>query len=80
MGTIEDRLGALGLELPAPLVAPAGVRLPFEFVRVHGYVAYIRPRSVRRRPQLSAGRVGAEVTLEQAYAAARATACRCSPR
>ncbi len=75
MGTIEDRLGALGLTLPAPVAAPAGVRLPFESVRVHGDLAYISghgPFDGDR--QLVAGRVGAEVTVEEGYAAARATA------
>jgi hypothetical protein len=33
MGVIEDRLGELGLEIPAPPAAPLGVKLPFEFVR-----------------------------------------------
>lgn len=75
MGTIEDRLGALGLTLPAPLAAPAGVRLPFEAVRVHGDVAYISGHGPfdGDRP-LATGRVGAEVTVEEAYEAARATA------
>src|SRR5215208_2542081 len=38
---IEERLRELGLELPAPLASPPGVRLPFELVRVHGDVAYV---------------------------------------
>jgi enamine deaminase RidA (YjgF/YER057c/UK114 family) len=75
MGTIEDRLRALGLTLPAPLAAPAGVRLPFEAVRVHGDLAYISGHGPfdGDRP-LAAGRVGAELTVEEAYEAARATA------
>ena len=75
MGTIEDRLRALGLTLPAPIAAPAGVRLPFEAVRVHGDLAYISGHGPfdGDRP-LAAGRVGAEVTVEEAYEAARATA------
>jgi len=75
MGAIEDRLRALGLTLPAPLAAPSGVRLPFDAVRVHGDLAYISghcPFDGDR--QLAAGRVGAEVTVEEAYEAARATA------
>jgi enamine deaminase RidA (YjgF/YER057c/UK114 family) len=74
MGTIEDKLGELGLELPAPLAAPEGVRLPFELVRVHGGVAYISghgPFDGDR--QLFTGRVGTDITVEQAYEAARAT-------
>ena len=75
MGTIEDRLRALGLTLPAPLAAPAGVRLPFEAVRVHGDLAYIPGHGPfdGDRP-LAAGRVGAELAVEEAYEAARATA------
>jgi hypothetical protein len=39
MGVIEDRMGELGIELPSPLAAPPGVRLPFELVRVQGDLA-----------------------------------------
>ncbi|MBM1222326.1 RidA family protein [Ponticoccus sp. SC2-23] len=34
MTTPEDRLAALGLELPPPMMAPPGVRLPFAFINV----------------------------------------------
>ena len=74
MSAIEDRLARLELELPAPLVAPPDVRLPFELVRVHGDLAYVSghgPFDGDR--QLFSGRVGAEVSVEQAYDAARAT-------
>jgi enamine deaminase RidA (YjgF/YER057c/UK114 family) len=74
MGVIADRLAELGLQLPAPLAAPEGTRLPFELVRVHGDLAYVSghgPFDGDR--QLYTGRVGAEVTVEQAYEAARAT-------
>jgi hypothetical protein len=36
MSNIEDRLHALGLVLPPPTRPPAGVVLPFQFVRVVG--------------------------------------------
>jgi enamine deaminase RidA (YjgF/YER057c/UK114 family) len=74
MGAIDDRLGELGLALPAPMAAPAGVRLPFETVRVHGDLAYVSGHGPfdGERP-LVLGRVGAEVSPEQAYEAARAT-------
>lgn len=65
----------MGLELPAPLVAPSEVRLPYASVRVHGGLAYISghgPFDGDR--QLFSGRVGAELSVEQAYEAARATA------
>ena len=74
MSQIEDRLTELGLTLPAPLVAPAGVRLPFAFVRVHGDVAHISGHGPFDGDRaLFTGRVGAEVSVEQAYDAARAT-------
>jgi enamine deaminase RidA (YjgF/YER057c/UK114 family) len=75
VSTIEDRLRELGLELPAPMTAPPGVTLPFELVRVHGDLAYISghgPFDGTR--QLAQGSVGADVSVEEAYAAARATA------
>ena len=75
MGAIEDRLAELGLELPAPLAAPPGVRLPFELVRVHGDLAYISGHGPSDGDRiLVSGSVGAEVSVEQAYDAARATA------
>ena len=70
---IEGRLAEMGLTLPAPLVAPPGVRLPYESVRIHADVAYISghgPFDGDR--QLFSGRVGAELSVEQAYVAARA--------
>lgn len=72
---IEERLQALGLALPAPLAAPPGVRLPFELVRVHGDVAYISGHGPFDGDKLLAvGRVGTDLTVEEAYDAARATA------
>jgi len=75
MGAVEDRLAELGLQLPAPLAAPPAVRLPFELVRVRGDLAYVSGHGPfdGDRP-LVIGRVGAEVSVEQAYDAARATA------
>ena len=73
MGVIEGRLDEMGLKLPAPLEAPSGVRLPYESVRVHGDLAYISghgPFDGDR--QLFSGRVGAELSVEQGYDAARA--------
>jgi enamine deaminase RidA (YjgF/YER057c/UK114 family) len=75
MGAIEDRLAGLGLELPAPPAAPPGVTLAFELVRAHGDVAYVSGHGPFDGDRLLiAGRVGAEVSVEQAYDAARATA------
>jgi enamine deaminase RidA (YjgF/YER057c/UK114 family) len=75
MGRIEDRLAELGLELPAPLAAPPGAVLPFAPVRVSGAHAYLSGHAPMDGAQvLAQGKVGAEVTTEQAYEAARATA------
>ena len=74
MGTIEERLAERGLQLPAPLTPPPGVRLPFELVRVHGGLAYVSghgPFDGER--QLFKGSVGGDVSVEQGYEAARAT-------
>ena len=74
MATIEKRLAELGLELPAPLVAPPGVELPFELVRVSGGHAYISGHVAMDGSEvLFQGKVGADVTVEQAQQAARAT-------
>ena len=75
MGRIEDRLSELGLELPAPVAAPPGVRLPFELVRVHGDIAFVSGHGpFDGEKVLVTGSVGAEVSVEEAYGAARATA------
>lgn len=74
---IEAKLEALGLVLPVPIKTPPGVRLPFASVRTHGNRAYISGHG----PQLPdgslaqpLGKVGAEVSLEEGYYAARLTA------
>jgi enamine deaminase RidA (YjgF/YER057c/UK114 family) len=74
MARIEDRLAELGLSLPAPLTAPPGVELPFELVRVSGGHAYISGQiAMDGSTVLFQGKVGADVPLEQAQEAARAT-------
>jgi enamine deaminase RidA (YjgF/YER057c/UK114 family) len=74
VGVIEERLAEMGLQLPAPLVAPPEVRLPFELVRVHGDLAYVSGHGPFDGDRLLlTGRVGGEVSVEQAYEAARAT-------
>lgn len=75
MARIETRLETLGLVLPAALKPPAG-RLPFAFVRVVGTRAFISghgplsPDGTLARPL---GKVGREVSPDEAYAAARLT-------
>jgi enamine deaminase RidA (YjgF/YER057c/UK114 family) len=74
---VEMRLEALGLVLPEPVKAPPGVILPFSWVRVRGNRVFIsghpplNPDGSLARPL---GKVGAEVSLEQGYQAARLTA------
>lgn len=75
MARIEERLSALGLVLPAAMKPPAG-RLPFAFVRVVGARAFIsghgplNPDGSLARPL---GKVGREVSADEAYVAARLT-------
>jgi enamine deaminase RidA (YjgF/YER057c/UK114 family) len=73
---IETKLRALGLVLPQPFTPPAGVVLPFASVRVLGTRAFIsghgpqHPDGSFARPL---GKLGAQLTLEQGYEAARLT-------
>jgi enamine deaminase RidA (YjgF/YER057c/UK114 family) len=76
MQTAEERLSALGLVLPAALKLPPGVNLPFPWVRVVGSRAIISghgPTNADGSIAQPLGKVGAEVTEEQAYTAARLT-------
>jgi enamine deaminase RidA (YjgF/YER057c/UK114 family) len=77
MARIEARLSAMGLQLPQPLQAPAGVKMPFEWVRVRGSRAFVSghvPVDADGRLAAPLGKVGAEVTAEEGYAAARLVA------
>jgi enamine deaminase RidA (YjgF/YER057c/UK114 family) len=75
--TVAERLRALGLALPQPMKPPPGAKLPFGWVRVVGNRALVsghgptNPDGTLAQPL---GKVGAEVTLEQGYEAARRTA------
>lgn len=77
MPGIENRLRALGLTLPPPARPPAGVTLPFQFVRIIGQRALISghgPQAPDGSFAAPLGKVGREVSPEQGYAAARLTA------
>jgi enamine deaminase RidA (YjgF/YER057c/UK114 family) len=77
MAQIEKKLQALGLALPAPLVLPPGVTLPFPWIRVHGNRAYVSghgPQNVDGSLAVPLGKVGLDVSLDQARHAARLTA------
>jgi enamine deaminase RidA (YjgF/YER057c/UK114 family) len=74
---IESRLAALGLVLPAPMQVPPGVRLPFTNVRIRGNRAYIAGHGPQHPDGSLAGpfgKVGAEVSVDEGYQAARLTA------
>ena len=74
---IEAKLAALGLVLPEPLKLPPGTHLPFSWVRVRGNKAYISghgPQNADGSVADPLGKVGAEVSVEQAYQAARLAA------
>jgi len=74
---IENKLAEMGLALPPPVKAPPGVVLPFSFVRLHDGIAYISGHGPQNADGTLAGpfgKVGAEVTVEQGYEAAKAVA------
>ncbi|HWM81885.1 MAG TPA: RidA family protein [Pseudolabrys sp.] len=74
--TIDLRLQELGLVLPQPPRIPPGVVLPFGWVRVCGRRALISghgPTNPDGSFAAPLGRVGSDVTREQAYHAARLT-------
>jgi len=75
LGQIADRLGELGLTLPAPFSPPPGVEFRFDLVRLSGGLAYVSGHGPLNGPEvLVRGKVGADVTPEQGYEAARMTA------
>ena len=77
MQTAEERLAALGLVLPEPLKLPPGATLPFPWVRVVGSRVIISghgPTSPDGSLAQPLGKVGADVTEQQAHAAAKLTA------
>jgi enamine deaminase RidA (YjgF/YER057c/UK114 family) len=78
---IEERLAARGLALPAPMETPAGLTLPFPWVRlwpasrparafVSGHGPLLPDGTV---PRGLLGKVGADVPEDGAYEAARLT-------
>ncbi|HZO59111.1 MAG TPA: RidA family protein [Solirubrobacterales bacterium] len=75
MGRIGDKLAELELELPQPPAAPAGVVLPFKWVRVSGGQAYVSGHGPLDGGEvLVRGKVGADVSPDRATEAARLTA------
>jgi len=68
---IEAKLEAMGLIIPAPLVPPGN----FELVTVHGDLAYVAGHGpFDGSTLLVEGLIGRDLTIDQAYEAARLTA------
>lgn len=77
MGQIEDRLLELGLDLPPQIRVPRDVVLPFAFVNVRGDRAIVSghgPQSPDGSITPPFGRVGEDVSLDEALEAAHLTA------
>lgn len=77
MGKVAERLTELGLKLPGPVKGPPGVVLPFRFVRILGSRAFISGHAPANEDGSLAqplGKVGRDLTTEEAYYAARLTA------
>ena len=77
MSTPEERLAALGLELPAPTRLPEGLRLPFSFINIRGDRALISGHPKNAADGSIAGPygvVGQDLSTEEAYAEARQVA------
>ena len=73
---IEGRIAELGLTLPPPFTPPMGVSLPFRQVHVVGTIAHIAghgPQAADGRLAEPLGKVGADLTVDEAYDAARLT-------
>ena len=80
---VETKLVEMGLVLPAELRAPQGLRVTWRQVRPIGSRAIIAghgPRPTDATFFGPSGKVGRELTLEQGYAAARATVLTSSSR
>ena len=73
---IETRLASLGLNLPEPLKLPPDIQTPFAWVRIRGNQAYISGHGPQNPDGSIAGpfgKVGEEVSLEEAYESAKLT-------
>jgi enamine deaminase RidA (YjgF/YER057c/UK114 family) len=74
MSMIEERLAELGITLPAVFAGPQGLEVKFELVRLVGDQAYISGHGpIDGNQVLMQGKVGADVTQDEAYEAARLT-------
>jgi enamine deaminase RidA (YjgF/YER057c/UK114 family) len=71
MGQVERRLDELGLTLPTPLIPPGN----FQLIKVHDGLAYIAGHGpFHGATPLVQGLIGRDLTVDEAYEAARLTA------
>jgi enamine deaminase RidA (YjgF/YER057c/UK114 family) len=74
MATVEERLRDLGLTLPGVAGPPPGARITLRMARRSGNLLYLSGNGPLRDGRLAyRGKVGAEVSLEEAYEAAKLT-------
>lgn len=74
--TVEERLDAMGLSLPAPMRFPPSLRISWRQVRVVGSRAVIAghgPRAADGTPFGKPGKVGRDLSVEEGYEAAKVT-------
>jgi enamine deaminase RidA (YjgF/YER057c/UK114 family) len=72
--TVAERIASMGLYLPEPAKAPPGTVIDFAWVRLHGDRAFVSGHAAQAPDGTIVGpfgRVGAEVSPEQATEAAR---------
>ncbi len=76
MSIVESKLESLGFVIPEAMQIPEGVKLPFPWVNVRGNRAFISGHGPQNPDGSLAGpfgKVGAEVTVEQAFELAKKT-------
>lgn len=81
MASVEERLSTLGLALPKPMVAPPGVVLPFQSVRIIDDRALISGHGPQNPDGSIAGplgKLGRELTVEQGTSPRASPRCRSS--
>src|SRR5215207_4661287 len=74
--SVAERLAERGLDIPPAQVAPPGVRLTYRRLVRHGDVAYVAGHGPTHGEGWGSklGKVGRDVTVEEAVAAAQLTA------